>query len=139
MTNNPIRQHDIPSAYLRRFSSKKNHVWCLFKHDYEGWKIEEKSVNERFFKYDNIYTLEGAPDPFALEKLFDKELENKYYATIEKIKNKDDIDLEEFGFLALWMYVSKFRNLNVKDDWSKFHKRYLKMKLSLLQNVTKHD
>ena len=115
MKNEPKNQHDVPSAYLRRFEYKKKHVWCLFKHDYEGWIIKEKSVTAKFFKYEHIYTLHNSPEPYAIENLLDTELENNYFSTVNKIINGQQIMPTEIGFLSLWLYISKLRNLNVKE------------------------
>lgn len=135
MKNEPIKQHDIPATYLRRFSSRKNHVWCLFNHEFEGWKIEEKSVKADYFKHEHIYTLHNSPEPYALENLLDEELENKYFSTVRKIINEQQIEPTEIGFLSLWMYISKFRNLKVKNDWTDFTKQILRNKLAIQKKL----
>lgn len=139
MTNDPINQHDIPATYLRRFSSRKNHVWCLYNHEYEGWKIEEKSVKADYFKHKHIYTLQNSPEPYALETLLNKELENNYLSTVDKILNEQQIEPNEIGFLSLWLYISKFRNQIVKNDWFNFTKEVLRNKLALQKKLSKES
>lgn len=135
MKKKPINQHDVPATYLRRFSSRKNHVWCLFNHEFEGWKIEEKSVNADYFKHKHIYTLHNTPEPYALENLLADELENKYFSTVNKIISEQQIEPTEIGFLSLWMYISKFRNLTVKNDWTTFTKQILLNKLAIQKKL----
>jgi len=135
MDNQPKNQHDIPATYLRRFAHRKNHVWCLFKTDYIGWKVEEKSVKAKFFTHEHLYTLENSDEPYALEDLFNLDLENNYFKTIKKIIDNEQIEPEEYGFLSLWMYISKWRSSNVKNDWTEFIKKHLRHRLALTRNL----
>lgn len=119
-------QHDLPAAYLRRFASKKNHIWCRYNHAHQGLTIEEKSVKSDLFKHEDIYTLENSNIPYALENLFNEDLENKYFSVFSKLKAGEEIAPELIGYLSLWMYFSKMRILNYKGEIIDSFKSFMK-------------
>lgn len=141
MNNNPKMQHDLPAAYLRRFASKKNHVWCQYNHSHQGLTIEEKSVKSDLFKHEDIYTIDNSPIPYAFENLFNEDLENKYFSVFSKLKTEEEIAPELIGYLSLWMYFSKMRILNYKGELIDSFRSFMKESFDENgnQNFKTHD
>ena len=83
----PVEQHYIPKAYLRHFQidndKNKSFVYCIdFSNQYKKG-VQRLGINDKVFKFPKYYNDNRLEDPFALEKVFAKEVE-PYYDKIIK-------------------------------------------------------
>lgn len=117
-SNQPIKQHDLPATYLRRFvidSSDKelqSILWCLRKD--RNFNIEKKSINSSYFTTENFYTIDGE-DPFAIEYFFRDNIEPRYEEVMREVKNERNLSIKCRQNLMIWLHYSKIRNKNQRD------------------------
>nr|WP_067060012.1 DUF4238 domain-containing protein [Mucilaginibacter sp. L294] len=111
--SNPQKQHLIPKVYLKYFSANEDgkELYIIDRDDPYNKNIQLRNSNNAVFKGKNFYTSTEFSTPFLLEKFFATEIEYTYPALIDRIKEEEPIEGDEFkAELFQWIFYSKFRS-----------------------------
>lgn len=120
MSTKPIQQHYVPRIYLKQFRIPEirdgSFVYCLDFSDRYKRNIQRVGLNDKIFKIKKFYNDNRLVDPFIIEKVFAQDIEPKYEAIMNCLKNEKQIPVEIREDILSWLFFTQFRAPHIRDN-----------------------
>ncbi len=130
MAHTPINQHYLPRVYLNCFSDPEKRVWV---YDKETCRCERKSTKTIACEHHLYTNLQNDKEDYSIENWLGQ-IETKYGRIIPKVRNKEEISVEEKRSLAQFIATQKVRVPASHDKMKTDGKEFLNFICKSLQD-----
>ncbi|MGZ3954380.1 MAG: DUF4238 domain-containing protein [Flavisolibacter sp.] len=110
----------MPRIYLKQFRISEiregSFLYCIDFSDQYKRKIQRVGLNDRIFKIKKFYNDNRLVDPFLIEKVFAQDIEPKYEAIMNCLRDEKQIPVDIREDILSWLFFTQFRAPHVRDN-----------------------
>lgn len=111
-------QHIVPRTYLKRWriSDDQNFVYAIDISNKYNKGVQKIGLNDRLFTRRRYYNDPSFQNAYIIEDVLGEDIEPLYGLIMQEIELEKDISLSTRENIIQWLYVSKMRSPNIRDN-----------------------